>query len=335
MRLESNFSLYVALAGMLLLDLPPAHAACTVPNILSNGQTADATQLMQNFNAVAGCSDASTPSGSANFLQYKTPPGSLGGVALSSGQLPIGTTGGAPQAKTLTAGPGISINSLPGSVTITATSSGSANGVDWLNEAAVVRPSASAFSLLTSTTVPAGAALVSTSRGMAITTAASANGTAVMGETPTPAGNWQATMLAVYSGPLTTFNLPTIAVRDSINHRAVEFGIGGASTTSYLFSYTRTIGGQGLDSILGQSTTTDVGLPPPSQPIWSRLTYDGTNLSWSFSRDGEVFSTAFSVLANDSLTNLDRVGPATFFQQPAQPGWASAYHILSWRLESL
>jgi hypothetical protein len=335
MRSESNFALCMAVAAFLITGFSQAEAACTVPNILSNGQTADATQLMQDFSAVAGCADAATPAGVANSLQVKSPAGSLGGLPLSTGQLPIGTTGGAPQAKTLTAGPGIAITNAPGNITITATSSGSANGVDWLNEAAVVRPSVSAFSLLTSTSAPAGAALVSTSRGMALRTSANASGTALMSETATPAGHWQATMLAIYSGPLTTFNLPTIAVRDSVNHRAVEFGIGGASTTGYLFAYTRTIGGQGLDTVLGQTTTTDVGLPPPSQPLWSRLTYDGTNLSWSFSRDGEVFSTAFTVLANDSLTNLDRVGPATLFQQPAQTAWPSAYHILSWQLVSL
>lgn len=335
MRPECNFALCIALAAVLGLSASPAGAACTVPNVLSNGQTADATQLMQDFSAVAGCADAAAPAGTANSLQYKTPAGSLSGLSFTNGQLPIGTTGGAPQAKALTAGPGIAITDGPGNITITATSSGSANSVDWLNEAAVIRPSVSAFSFLTSTTAPAGASLVSTSRGMALRTSSNANGTSLMGETPTPAGRWQATMLAVYSGPLTTFNLPTIAVRDSINHRAVEFGIGGASTTSYLFAYTRTIGGQGLDTVLGQTTTTDVGLPPPSQPIWSRLTYDGTNLSWSFSRDGEVFSTAFTVLANDSLTNLDRVGPATLFQQPTQAGWPSAYHILSWQLVSL
>ncbi|MCA2406288.1 hypothetical protein GYN07_25525 (plasmid) [Rhizobium leguminosarum bv. viciae 248] len=335
MRPESNFLLCMAVAAFLAAGASPANAACTVPNILSNGQTADAIQLMQDFSAVAGCVDAISPTGTPNSLQFKTNTGSLAGLPLAAGQLPVGTGGAAPQGKALTAGPGIAITTAPGNITIAATSSGSANGVDWLNEAAVVRPSVAAFSLLTSTNAPAGAALVSTSRGMALTTSANANATSLMGETPTPSGRWQATMLAIYSGPLTTFNLPAIAVRDSINRRAVEFGIGGASTSGYLFAYTRTIGGHGLDTILGQTTTTDVGLPPPSQPIWSRLTYDGTNLSWSFSRDGEVFSTAFTVLANDSLTNLDRVGPATLFQQPAQAAWPSAYHILSWQLVSL
>ena len=39
-------------------------AACTIPNTLSNGQVADATVVMGNFNAVGACADAAvTPSG--------------------------------------------------------------------------------------------------------------------------------------------------------------------------------------------------------------------------------------------------------------------------------
>lgn len=34
-----------------------AFADCTVPHVLTNGQVADATQVMANFNAVAGCLD--------------------------------------------------------------------------------------------------------------------------------------------------------------------------------------------------------------------------------------------------------------------------------------
>ncbi|WP_332772045.1 hypothetical protein [Phenylobacterium sp.] len=33
----------------------PAQAACTVPNTLTNGSTADASQVMGNFNAVTNC----------------------------------------------------------------------------------------------------------------------------------------------------------------------------------------------------------------------------------------------------------------------------------------
>lgn len=43
----------------------PASAQCTVPNVLTNGQVADASEVMDNFNAVAECADeAVTPTGS-------------------------------------------------------------------------------------------------------------------------------------------------------------------------------------------------------------------------------------------------------------------------------
>ncbi|WP_459464727.1 hypothetical protein [Rhizobium sp. No.120] len=335
MRSESNLALNFLVSALLAMVSSPAMAACMVPNVLSNGQTADATQVMQNFSAVAGCANATAPSGGQNTVQFETSSGNLGGVALSDGQVIVGTTGGAPQSKTLTAGPGVAIMNTPGGISISATGSGSANAVDWLNEAAVIRPVAANFSVVTSTTAPAGASLVPTVRGMALTTTAVADGTSVMAETATPSGPWQATMLAIYSGPLAKASFPAIAVRDSISHRAVEFGIGGSGTTSYQAAYTRTVGGPGLDTVLGQTTTVDVGLPPPSQPLWSRVTYDGTNLSWAVSRDGEVFSTVFTVLAADNLSNVDRVGPAALFQQPINPSWPSAYHILSWRLASM
>ncbi|MBB3428900.1 hypothetical protein FHT85_005931 [Rhizobium sp. BK312] len=290
---------------------------------------------MQNFSAVADCANATAPSGGQNTVQFETSSGNLGGIALSDGQVIVGATGSAPQAKTLTAGPGIAIMNAPGGISISATGSGSANAVDWLNEAAVIRPVAANFSVVTSTTAPAGASLVPTIRGMALTTTAVADGTSIMAETATPSAHWQATMLAIYSGSLTNASFPAIAVRDSISHRAIEFGIGASGTASYQAAYTRTAGGLGLDMVLGQTTAVDVGLPPPSQPLWSRVTYDGTNLSWAFSRDGEVFSTVFTILAADNLSNADRVGPVAMFQQPTNPGWPSAYHILSWRIVSM
>jgi len=35
-----------------------AEAACTVPNSITNGQVADATAVMGNFNALKGCADS-------------------------------------------------------------------------------------------------------------------------------------------------------------------------------------------------------------------------------------------------------------------------------------
>lgn len=47
-------------AASLFLTSSPAAAACTVPNSISNGQIADATAVMGNFNALKDCANAAT-----------------------------------------------------------------------------------------------------------------------------------------------------------------------------------------------------------------------------------------------------------------------------------
>jgi hypothetical protein len=156
----------------------------------------------------------------------------------------------------------------------------------------------------------------------------------MMAEATAPSGHWQATMLHVYSGPLTSFTLPSISVRDAVNNRSVQFSIGGDGT-NWRFDYQKTSGGIGLDSWSGDTANTDAGLPPPTEPIWSRVTYDGTNFIWSYSRDGEHFVTAYTISATDYITNLSTVGPAVMFSTPQNPTWPAFMHILSWSVVSI
>lgn len=111
------------LAGVIapaLIGVSVASAACTVPNTLTNGQTTDATQVMANFNAVAGCFNAA-PAGSTNAIQIKQGTGVFAGVGpLTNGQLVIGSTGSAPVAATLTPGAGVTITNSAGAITIAA-----------------------------------------------------------------------------------------------------------------------------------------------------------------------------------------------------------------------
>lgn len=79
--------------GSLWLSVP-AFANCTVPNILANGQVADATDVMDNFNAVAGCADeAVKPSGTPTSGQIAV---FSGNKAVTGGNLTgdITTSGG-------------------------------------------------------------------------------------------------------------------------------------------------------------------------------------------------------------------------------------------------
>lgn len=55
-------SLLIASGPALVGHSMPAAAACTVPHTLTNGQAADATEVMDNFNSVAACADAAVQS---------------------------------------------------------------------------------------------------------------------------------------------------------------------------------------------------------------------------------------------------------------------------------
>src|SRR5690242_14349959 len=49
------FKIFIGAALGLLLLGDSAMAACSVPNTLTNGTTADATAVMGNFTSIAGC----------------------------------------------------------------------------------------------------------------------------------------------------------------------------------------------------------------------------------------------------------------------------------------
>ena len=61
MRWEFRFSLIVAVACMWCAASSGANAQCAVPNVITNGQVADANQVMGNFNAVLNCITNPTP----------------------------------------------------------------------------------------------------------------------------------------------------------------------------------------------------------------------------------------------------------------------------------
>ncbi|MCD2175035.1 hypothetical protein [Rhizobium sp. C4] len=327
------------LAGALLLsgEVQPSLAACSVPNAITNNTVTDASKLMGNFGAIGGCVDAASPGGATNAIQYNNGSGGFGGTSpLTDGKIVIGATGGAPQASQLTAGAGVSIVNGPGSITVSTTGSGTGAAVDWLNKAAVVKPTASAFTMRTSTTAPTGSAISATGRGMLLSTTASPSGKNLLAETALPSGHWQATMLGVYTGPLSNWTSISFGIRDTTNNRAITLGLGSNNGSSTRFDYVKFNGGIGLDNYVGDTPLTDVGLPYPTEPIWSRLTYDGTNLIWAFSQDGEHFTTAFSVSATDYLTNLNTIGPIVTIGAPsANPTWGSGFHIFSWQLVSI
>jgi hypothetical protein len=308
-----------------------ASAACTVPNQIVNGSVVDSAPVMGDFNTVATCLGNIAPAGTQNSIQLDNGSSGFSAVGpLTDGQLLIGSTGASPSATTLTAGTGVAIANSPGGISISTTGVLGGGGADWLNGTAVVKPTAASFVLQTSTTPPTGAAITSTSRGVTLSATAAVSGAAMMAEMNVPSGHWQATMLGVYTGGLSDYSMPSIAIRDAVNNKAIQFGMGGYSTTSYRFDYYITSGGVGLNSRVSDVMVQDVGLPQPTQPVWQRLTYDGTNLTWSFSRDGEFFIPAYTVSAIAALTNLSKIGPAVVFPPTLRQTWSASFQVFSW-----
>lgn len=125
---------FIRIAGLassaaLLLIIHPALADCVPPHIISNGQVADASKVMADITAVAACADSHKPAGPENSIQVNGGSGVASGVGpLTNGQVVVGSTGAAPQAANLTAGPGITITNRPGAITISSTGSSSGSG---------------------------------------------------------------------------------------------------------------------------------------------------------------------------------------------------------------
>lgn len=266
-----------------------AQSQCALPNQLANGTTADATQVMANFNALATCIGGLPPAGSTNSVQYKTGVSALGGLGpLTDGQLAIGATGGAPQAQTLTAGTGISIGYGGGGISIA--TSGVPIGEGLYRQ------------VMSATPTSAGIGLTNWLNQGTSTVADAANGIAM--DVP-PSGATVANVTARYmAAPSTPYAIRTLiaATRSSNSYNAV--GIGWYDGTNKLHLVTLTIS-NGVIPILevtkwnsptsynaADLTSNGNGF---SQPIWLEIRDDGTNVAFAFSQDGANYLTLFSV----------------------------------------
>jgi len=95
------FVAFCAIALSMILLPGHAQAACTVPNTISNGQVADATAVMGNFNALNNCvnnsiSATGTVAESGNLSVFSSPntitTGNLAGDCTTSGTLTVTCT---------------------------------------------------------------------------------------------------------------------------------------------------------------------------------------------------------------------------------------------------
>jgi hypothetical protein len=102
MRHKTVLASFVLLATVCSARFDSAKAQCTLPYTLTNGQVADATQVMANLNAIIGCLPAGTTvlGGSAagqtltpGTPAYFFPAGSVIFTALSAASEPVPTAG--------------------------------------------------------------------------------------------------------------------------------------------------------------------------------------------------------------------------------------------------
>lgn len=282
------------LSLMVLFAIAPqvARAACTVPNQLTNGQTADASQVMANFNSVLGCVNAlPTPGGSTNSLQYNGGSGTLGGIApLTNGQIAIGSTGGPPQAAQLTAGAGIAISNGPGTITISG---------------ATTPYAAPLLANFTAGNTPTGTTAADTSTGLAMTypsSLASWNPIVYWDNTP-------------YSGSGTetiTVGLDLMMIGTNNYTGFAGFAIGDGTGKFITFSFCNSGGGYQANVNYASSYTSYVSnpfyVPLASYGRFLRVIDDGTNFNFYVGADINSMIKVWSVAKNAYIGTPTQIG---------------------------
>jgi len=259
-------------AGSLLFAMPALANCPALPHTMTNGQVADATQLMANLEALRACVN-SLVAGSTNSVQVNAGSGDLTGVGpLTNGQLVVGSTGNAPQAAAITAGPGISVTNAPGSITIAGTGAG-----DIYREfGAFAPPIASSFTYIDNagSVTPSVADITNIGLVYSVNVTNSTNAFAGAYRNAPALSAWTWTVRAKYSTP---------------NGSWPEFGLWIKDTSGKMVGLVSESGGFIIKRL--NSNTSHNSNPFYSDyvdaPNWFRVQYDGTNLNFYFSWDSQ------------------------------------------------
>jgi hypothetical protein len=309
-----------AFAGLVLAAVE-APAQCTLPHTIANGQPADASKVMANFNALISCL---SPGGSTGAIQYNAGSGALGGVGpLTNGQLVIGSTGNAPQAQTLTAGSGISIATGPGAITIAATNPTGANGL--YRQTTSATPTTANTGLATSLN-PGMSTFADSAVGLTIDSPSTGGAVSIV-------GRFKSAPTAPY-----TIKALVAATRNDNSYGAVGMGWFDGNSKLHLMAYSINAAGapfflvQRWNSVTSFNATDFASaLNAFAQPIWLQVKDDGTNVSFGFGHDGANFLTIYSVAKSSGFLGPNGYSNVVFFNDAR--GGRSIGTIMSWSQE--
>ncbi|THD60771.1 hypothetical protein [Phenylobacterium sp.] len=288
-----------------------AKAACPpLPYTFTNGQTADAGQVIGDLNAIQVCigNNGSVNSGTAGQVgAYSATGNAISGTSLSSVlDSSIGSTQGSVLFRNATGWVALA----PGTLGQALVSGGPGSNPSWGSGglpipfyAALTRPSASAFTLVHATSTTATLGDMPSGRGMTMNvTGAGSNSNSSMEQPVLSQTAFTVTTTVFLASSLDGNWWVGLAAKDSTG-KYDAFGVqhsGGPGTfTEFTFN-----------SINLLNTTTELyGVFNPNGPVWLRLQLTGGNFIFSVSFDGENWETASTISATHFLgSTLSTVG---------------------------
>lgn len=312
MNRPTFFALF-AIALSPLIAANSAKSACpTLPYTFTNGQTADAGDVVGDLNAIQLCiaNNGSVNTGTAGQLAtYSATGNAVSGASLSSFlDASIGSTQGSVLYRNAAGWVALG----PGSAGQLLSSGGAGANPSWVGGlvnpfypyASLATPNASAFTLVQATGITSTLANMASGRGTVMNvTGGGSNSMASMEQAVLSQTSFTVTTNVYLASSLAGNWFVGIGVRDNTG-KYDSFGWRNSTSSTgtfneFTFSNINTV----------NTTTSLYGLFNPNGPVWLRLQLTGGNFVFSASFDGETWDTVQTVSATHYLgSTLSTVG---------------------------
>lgn len=270
----------------------------------------------QQISAAGG---AGTPGGSNHQIQYNNS-GAFGGLALTNGQLLIGSTGATPATATLTAGTNITITNGAGTITIAA--SGGGGGL-WSAKMSGTVPTQANTGLNSWLLQPASATVTNDTCGITVyCPSQSSQHTYATIKKAAPATPYTITALIAHTAVLKQYSGPVFGWSDGTKALVLNPTNGYGIQTVY---NTNVSNGTVTQKDTKSEVPNTTSMMPP-QIMWMRINDDGTNVTISLSMNGGTYRTHYTeVKASGVLANYDTV--CFGLEAYSQEGWST---LMDW-----